>query len=113
MKYLTIIEAAINFMENHIDSDITVFDIARAVGYSYYHLSHIFPLYVHETIGSYLKNRKLSYATKLLLNTDKRLLDISLELGFTSNEAFTRAFKKRYHINPFHYRKRGQDNFNQ
>lgn len=107
MQYIEIVENAITYMEENIEVDITVFDVAKAVGYSYYHLSRIFLAHTHESMGSYLKYRRLGFAARQLLTTNQNILDIGIGLGFQSHEAFTRAFKQRYSLTPYNYRKRG------
>ncbi|MFV0393989.1 MAG: GyrI-like domain-containing protein [Coprobacillaceae bacterium] len=109
MQYIEIMNQAITYMEDNIERNITVNDVANHVGYSYFHLARIFLAYTHESIGSYLKYRKLSLAAKLLLNTNEKVLSIALRVGFQSNEAFTRAFKARYKLSPVYYRKRGKE----
>ena len=53
----------------------------------------------------YLRYRRLAFALKEIRDTDRTILDIALEYGFSSHEAFTRAFKEAYSVNPKDYRK--------
>ena len=53
----------------------------------------------------YLRLRKLAFALKEVRDSDKSFLDIALDYGFSSNEAFTRAFKGTYGMTPSEYRK--------
>jgi AraC family transcriptional regulator len=62
-----------------------------------------------ETIGSYIRSRRLTQAAYDLIYSDKKILDIAISLYFESAESFTRAFKKRYGITPTEYRKNGID----
>ena len=54
----------------------------------------------------YLRLRKLAFALKEVRDSDKSFLDIALDYGFSSNEAFTRAFKGTYGMTPSEYRKK-------
>nr|WP_243259446.1 AraC family transcriptional regulator [Eubacterium sp. 1001713B170207_170306_E7] len=81
--------------------------MARVSGYSVYHLIRIFAAATGETLGSYMKKRQLAGAAETLLNSRKRVLDIALESGFSSSEAFSRAFKAVYGLSPHTFRKRG------
>lgn len=52
----------------------------------------------------YLRHRRLSFALKQIRDTDRSILDIALDYGFSTHEAFTRAFKEAYGITPSEYR---------
>lgn len=100
---------AIVFIENHLNEPIKASDVAGAVPYSYYHFHRYFSAVMGESIGSYIRNRRLTQAAWELVHTEKRVLDIGLSLYFESAESFTRAFKGRYGITPTAYRKNGVD----
>ena len=53
----------------------------------------------------YLRYRRLAFALKEIRDTKRSILDIALEYGFSSHEAFTRAFKEAYSVSPKDYRK--------
>lgn len=56
-------------------------------------------------LRDYLRHRKLAFALKEVRDSDKSLLHIAFDYGFSSHEAFTRAFKAAYGITPSEYRK--------
>ena len=109
MNYNTAIEKAILFIEDHLTASFTVEDAARAAGYSYYHLNRQFSAVLGESVGSYVKKRRLSDAARELVYTERRIIDIALDHGFESSEAFSRAFKAVYHTSPAGYRKNRLD----
>lgn len=111
MNYEESLEKAIIYIESNLGGPISVEDVARQTGYSYYHLTRLFSAFLGESIGSYIKKRRLASASKALLYTDARILDIALEHGFESGEAFSRAFKAAYHTSPAIYRKNRLDAF--
>ena len=88
------------------DEAMTLQHLARQMDCSEYHLSRRF----HEISGmqfrDYLRGRKLAFALRELRDTDRRILDIALDYGFSSHEAFTRAFSQQYGIAPRDYRRR-------
>ena len=57
------------------------------------------------TFTEYLNGYRLSSACTLLSTTDKPVLEISYETGFTNLSYFNRLFKKKYGISPRIYRK--------
>ncbi|MGX7148428.1 GyrI-like domain-containing protein [Enterococcus ureasiticus] len=109
MKNLKAIDQAIEFIENNLYESITVADVAEAVSFSYYHFHRFFHLVMNETIGNYIRSRRLTQAAFDLNHSQKKILDISLSLGFETPESFTRAFKKRYSMTPSAYRRQGVD----
>ncbi|MEK8215217.1 effector binding domain-containing protein [Paenibacillus sp. FSL L8-0463] len=105
MDYRVQLEKALIFIENNLNNTISVTDVAKAASYSYYHFHRFFQAMMGETVGSYIRSRRLTQAAKELLYTNKRILDIAVSLQFESHEAFSRAFKSQYHLTPNQYRK--------
>jgi len=104
MDYSSMIHTAITYIDCHIENAITGKDVAKHSGYSYYHFSRIFLTYQKEALGQYIINKKLLLAAKKLLETDKKIVDIAIESGFKSPQAFTHAFKKNFKLAPYYYR---------
>jgi AraC family transcriptional regulator len=109
LEYQQAIGKAIVFIENHLNEPIKASVVAGAVDYSYYHFHRYFSAVMGESIGSYIRSRRLTQAAWELVHTEKRILDIGLSFCFESAESFTRAFKSRYGITPTVYRKNGID----
>jgi AraC-like DNA-binding protein len=107
MEHLDQIQRAIDFIENNLGNDISVDDIAREAAFSRWHFQIVFSSAIGETVKEYIRKRRLSNSLNLLKLTDQRLIDISLEAGFESQEAYTRAFKNQFGITPGEYRKNG------
>lgn len=103
------IENMVDWIENNIDKNPTLDEMSRHVGYSPFYCSAKFHEYVGVSFKDYIRNRKLSLAALSLKNTNKRIIDIAFEYGFSSHEAFTRAFVKAYGYTPFKYRKCSPD----
>lgn len=97
-------EIDICIREKH-DAQITLGILAKKFCYSECYFSRKF----HEISGmhlrDYLRYRRLAFALKQVHDRRNRLLDIALDAGFSSHEAFTRAFKETYGISPSEYRK--------
>lgn len=104
MNYRGVLEQAVIYVEANLSEDIRVEDVAKAAGYSYYHLNRQFFALLGESIGSYIKKRRLANAAKRLLYTEERIIDIAVDSGFESSEAFSRAFKAIYQVSPQIYR---------
>ena len=91
---LAAISRALDFIERHLKDKILVEDMADACGYSLFYFIRLFNQSIHLTPYDYLIRRRLAQAAQELLNGDRRVLDIALDYGFQSAEAFTRAFNR-------------------
>jgi AraC family transcriptional regulator, exoenzyme S synthesis regulatory protein ExsA len=58
-----------------------------------------------ETPGRWLLQKRLEYACRMLITTEKAVADIAWESGFKNNTHFERVFKENYGIPPLKYRK--------
>lgn len=98
------VTAAIDYIENNLADKLDLEIVARAVHYSKYHLHHIFTETVGLTIHDYVQRRKLTEAAKLLVFSDKPIIEIALIAGYESQQAFTTTFKLMYKKSPNQYR---------
>ncbi len=87
------------------DEALTLRDLAGKLGYSEFHMTRKFREITGMGFRDYLQGRKLAFALKEVRDSEKSMLDIALDYGFSSNEAFTRAFKRSYGVTPSQYRK--------
>ena len=92
-------------IRNENDDALALKALARKFGYSEYHISRRFSEISGMKFRDYLRNRRLSFAFRDLRDTKMGILEIALKYGFSSQEAFTRAFKNAYGITPAQYRK--------
>lgn len=92
------------FIEEHFTENIRLQEIAEKVGYSKYHMNRMFAKSTGKTIHNYIKERRLFEAAELLSNTDDSIVDIALQVGYTSQQAFTKAFKQQFDCTPQVYR---------
>lgn len=88
------------------NEEITLKKFSDSLGYSEFYVSRRFKEISGMQFRDYLRYRRLAFALKDVRDTDKSLLDIALDYGFSSHEAFTRAFKEAYGITPSEYRQK-------
>lgn len=93
-------------IKNRDDEALTLKHLADALGYSDFYISRKFREISGMQFRDYLRYRKLAFALKEVRDTQKGLLEIALEYGFSSHEAFTRAFRDAYGVSPSEYRKK-------
>ena len=87
------------------DEKLTLSRLADRLGYSEFHVSRRFREISGMPLRDYLRGRRLAFALRDLRDTDAGILDIALDYGFSSHEAFTRAFRAQYGMTPSQYRR--------
>ncbi len=103
------IETLVRFIDDHAAENPSLTAISAQVGYSPFYCSEQFHRLSGMTIRSYMAERRLRLAAKALRETDKPIVEIALDCGFSSQQALTRAFTHAYGCAPFAYRKRPFD----
>ncbi|MFT9848378.1 helix-turn-helix transcriptional regulator [Aneurinibacillus sp. REN35] len=102
--YESIVRKSITYMEEHLVKDVTAEEVARHCAVSKWHFYRIFQKITGMGVAEYLRNRRLTYAAQDLVNTDWRIIDIAVTYRFSTQESFTRAFKKMFAMTPHQYR---------
>jgi len=90
----------------HGDEKLTLSELSRRIGYSEYYTSRKFREISGMQLRDYMRHRRLAFALKEVRDTSRSFLDIALDYGFSSHEAFSRAFKEAYGVTPSEYREK-------
>jgi AraC-like DNA-binding protein len=98
------VTAVIDYIESHLHEKLDLDTIAEALHYSKYHLHRMFTGTVGLTIQTYAQRRRLTEAAKLLVFSDKPILEIALTAGYESRQSFTDSFRAMYKKAPNRYR---------
>lgn len=107
MKILEGMNRVIQYIEENLDGDIDYGKIAQIACSSQYHVQRMFVFVTDMPISEYIRRRRLTAAAFDLQNNDDRILDIALKYGYTSADAFTRAFQNIHGITPSKARENG------
>lgn len=99
------IAAAIEYIEQHYNEDISLDDVAKALYLSPNHLSKLFSEANGISISEYLTEYRLEMAKHAINTTKKSITDIAMECGFGSFSSFSRSWKRYFGINPRDYKK--------
>jgi AraC family transcriptional regulator len=108
MSNLTSILRAIEFIEDHLQSELCIADVAEAVSYSVFHFCRMFNVMAHHSPYDYLIRRRLSEAGRALVETDQKIIDIALDFQFNNPETFSRAFRRMFGMQPRQWRTEGR-----
>lgn len=92
-------------IKQHDDEALTLRVLSSKLGYSEFYTTRKFKEISGMQFRDYLRHRKLAFALKEVRDTERGILEIASDYGFSSHEAFTRAFKETYGITPSEYRK--------
>ena len=88
------------------DEALSLSALSGKLGYSEFHTTRKFKEISGLQFRDYLRLRRLAFALIEVRDTARSFLDIAFDFGFSSHEAFTRAFKSTYNVTPNEYRKR-------
>jgi two-component system response regulator YesN len=88
------------YIEAHISEEIAMDDIAQNVHLNSDYLTRIFKKEVGISISKYIINRKMELAKELLIETDKAIGEIALEVGYLNYSSFNRIFTKTVEMSP-------------
>lgn len=100
MEWLTSIRTAVEYIETHLEDDISVQDIADRLFISPFFLQRGFAVMTGYSIGQYLRSRRLYQAAVDLKETDDKVLDIALRYCYDTSESFTKAFSRFHDATP-------------
>ncbi|MDE7326844.1 MAG: AraC family transcriptional regulator, partial [Lachnospiraceae bacterium] len=104
LKNIKNVITAIDYIESHLHEKLDLETVAGAVHYSKYHLHRMFTGMVGLTIQTYIQRRQLTEAAKLLVFSNRPILEIALSAGYGSQQYFTDIFKAMYKKTPNQYR---------
>jgi AraC family transcriptional regulator len=89
------------YIEAHSLEPVTVAELASVAGFSPYHFSRLFTARFGASVMSYVRTRRLhAAALRLTGDAPPPIVELAFDCGFESQEAFTRAFRRRYGAPP-------------
>jgi len=107
MDYFEMIQNVLDYVELNLKNRVALEQLSEAACLSPYHFHRIFKSMAGESVVEYVRRRRLSEASKKLLETKERIIDIAFEFQFETQESFTKAFKNVFKITPGRYRLSG------
>lgn len=108
MDWTVGISRALDYIEDNIREKIDFGAVAREAASSPFHFQRVFGLLCGCTLGDYIRMRRLTLAAEELCRTDKRIIDIALDYGYTTPESFCRAFTRFHGTSPTEVRRDGK-----
>jgi AraC family transcriptional regulator len=97
---MSLANRALWVIDRHLRTELSLGSVAEACGVSRYHLAHAFGETTGISVMAYVRLRRLSEAAVQLAAGASNILDLAMEYGYSSHEAFSRAFRVQFGTTP-------------
>jgi len=98
------VEEVIILMEDRLDRQLSVTDLAKAVNLSPWRLCHLFKSETNVSPLRYLRTLRMEHAKRLLETTFLSVKQIMTAVGLRDESHFVRDFKTTYGVSPTRFR---------
>lgn len=105
-KNIDRIKDIVKYIETNYDKPISIAEIAGVTGFSESHFMKFFKTIMGTSFVDYLNDYRLSMASRMLVSSDDKIIDIAAHCGYDNLSYFNRIFKKKYGITPSAYRRK-------
>lgn len=103
-KFSPPVQRAIGYVKENYQSGLTLPVVASQVGFSPDYFSRIFKEETGINFSAYLTGYRLQKAMELLKDTNMKVYEVSIAVGYSNMSYFSTVFKKEYGINPFDFK---------
>jgi AraC family transcriptional regulator len=93
-------------IQQRLDEPLRLEELAKLACLSPYHFHHVFTGILGESLGSHIRRLRLERAACRLKLSQMQVVQIALEAGYETHEAFSRAFRDSFGCSPTQFRKR-------
>ena len=112
-EYVRRINLVLDYIENNIEKQFTLDELASVACFSKYHFNRIFRTAMRESPFQFITRIRIEkVATFLLMNPNEPISDIAFKYGFGDSSVFSRYFKNRFGISASQYRQEKNPNSN-
>ncbi|NJR62264.1 MAG: helix-turn-helix domain-containing protein [Cyanobacteria bacterium CRU_2_1] len=94
----------LDYINDHLDQDIKLADLAALLDMSQFHFSHQFKQAIDTTPYQYLLQQRIERAKQLLKQTERSIMDIAFLCGFNSHSHLSKQFRQFTGMTPRSYR---------
>ena len=98
-----VVAAAMNYINNHYQENLTLDDVAGFIGFSRFYFSRSFKQQTGFSFKDYLIRKRVQVAMGLLIETNLSMKDIAQRSGFGSVATFNRVFREQKQCTPSQY----------
>jgi AraC family transcriptional regulator len=94
----------IDFVQAHLDQDLSLEALAQQAGFSAYHFARLFRQTTGESPHQFVLRQRIERAQRLLKQSGVPLAHVALESGFANQSHLTQVFKRHLGVTPRAYR---------
>lgn len=105
MDYQSDMRQCLQYIDEHIDEEITPHSLAKRFHYSFYHFCYVFRICSNMPVGRYLRKRRLERAI-CEFQAGKSITEIALARGYDTVSGFSKAFRREFGMSAREYRRR-------
>lgn len=106
MNYHKQLNKVIEYIGKHLDDKLTLTQLSDVACFSKYHFHRLFTAYTGLSLQQYIRWLRLKRAAhQLMIEQDKSIIEIAINAGFESHEAFSRVFKQACGLSPSEFRR--------
>lgn len=98
------VSQVLEYINNHLDQDIKLADLAQLLEMSQFHFSRLFKQSIGITPYQYLLQQRVERAKQLLKQSDRSIVEIALLCGFNSHSHLSKQFRQLTGMTPTAYR---------
>ena len=102
-EHIEAVQKMQDYIETHLDTDITMTDLANVSHYSPWYSYRLFVDLLNMTPAVYIRRLRLSKSALRLRDEKVKIIDIAFDTGFESVDGYQRAFYKEFGCNPYEY----------
>ena len=92
-----------DYIAEHLDGEISMAALAGAARYSPWYAHRLFREHTGYGPAEYIRRMRLARSALRLKAEHAKIIDVAFDLGFSSVDGYTRAFRKEFGINPGEY----------
>lgn len=107
MKWINRMKSCIDYIEENLKGEIDITEFSRLTFLSKRYFLVMFEAVTGMTVHEYIRKRKMSVAAYEIMEKDRKVIDVAFDFGYSSAEAFSRAFKSIHGISPANAGKNG------
>ncbi len=104
MNHYILIWSVCTFVESRVKEEIPMEELVRQTGFSLAHIRDVFRKCTGKPLTRYVQERKIANAAQELLDTDRTILEIAVNYGFSGRTVFSRAFRRYTGYTPSQFR---------
>nr|MBA2814122.1 putative Regulatory protein SoxS [Candidatus Pantoea persica] len=83
-------------IDQNLDKNLSIDEVAAKSGYSKWHLQRMFRIVTKQTLGGYIRERRLTLAAEALHQIQRPVFDIAMQYGYDSQQTFSHVFRRQF-----------------